>query len=105
MSTLTVRTLIRLVAVLMVVAGVVGVSIALVGAFGMLVLARSMGQDLYRGSDLSSVTLYGALIWCVPIFWGAALFQLSPAIARFVTSEPEGQNSTAPKLRRGTAER
>lgn len=105
MSTQVVRTILRIVAVLLVFAGVLGVSLTLVGAFGAVVLSSTLRMDVLRGADVSGVTLYGALMWCVPIFWGCALFQLSPGLARFVMSEPAERPEIAPVLRPGTTER
>ena len=96
MSTQSVRSLLRIVAVLTILVGGIGVSTAIIGSFAIRQLMQSASEGLSVQSSVGSAGLFAILSWLVVVAWGAALYQLSPGIARHITSEPEPE-PVAPK--------
>ncbi|MBK7644072.1 MAG: hypothetical protein IPJ19_13645 [Planctomycetes bacterium] len=89
MSTQTVRSILRIVAVVTVFVGLLGFSTALVGAFSVRWFANSISNEFDLRQSVASVGLFGAISWFVVMAWGCALFQMSQGLARLVASEPE----------------
>jgi hypothetical protein len=89
MSTQTVRSMLRFVAVVTILVGGIGVSTTIIGSFASRQLMERLSEGLRVQSSVGSAGLFGILSWLVVVAWGAALYQLSPGIAHHITSEPE----------------
>jgi hypothetical protein len=89
MSTSTVRTVLRIVAVVTVLVGWIGVSIGVIGLWGM----NKVMQTAIPGGELSfsmtSMSGYAILSWLVVPTWGFLLYAASPMLARHITSDPD----------------
>ena len=94
MSTHAVRSILRIVAVVTVLVGAIGVSTSIIAGFAMSAAIQSTAEGLSIHRDLSSVGVYAALTWLVVIFWGVVLWNVSAGLARYLVSEPDGAPST-----------
>ena len=97
MNTANVRALLRVLAVLMILGGVVGASLAAIGAWGTTRFMHSADVGAFTHlsvSDLSGSAIVG---WLSIAVWGLVLNALSPVLARHVTSEPRA-STTAREL-------
>ena len=88
MSTQNVRSILRTVAVLTILVGGIGVSVSMIGAIAIKQLMESASEGLSLQHSVTSAGFYGVLSWLAVVGWGAALYHLSPVIARHITSEP-----------------
>ena len=89
MSTQNVRSFLRIVAVVTMLVGGIGVSTAMIASIAMREMMQSVSEGVSVQHSVTSVGFFGVLCWLAVLGWGAAMYQMSPWIARHITSEPE----------------
>jgi len=103
MSMQTVRSILRIVAVVTMLVGGIGVSVSMIGAVAIQQLMQSASEGASVQHSVMSAGLFGVLSWLAVLGWGAAFYKMSPAIARLITSEPEAAGSQSKPVARESA--
>jgi hypothetical protein len=105
MNTASVRSILRIVAVITILVGDIGASTVAISTLGVsrFMESASQGTDLHM--SVSGMGGYAVLAWLVVAAWGAALYVLSPFIARHITSEPGQRPALREPLARGETAR
>ena len=88
MNTQLARCILRILAVVTMLIGAIGISSAIVAAYAIKYLAATMSPGLEVNATAANAGLLGTAAWLVVVGWGFALFQVSPGLARLVVSEP-----------------
>jgi hypothetical protein len=103
MTTANVRSILRIVAVVTILVGGIGVSTSIFATYAIRQLTS--GDGLQIQSSVSSAGWLSILSRFFVCAWGVGLYQLSPGLARHITSEPQPQGTPAPELRHRSTER
>ncbi len=113
MSTATVRCILRIVAIVTILVGWIGMSMGLIGLWSISSLMRESNMDFQSSvhgagidfhSSISGLGAYAILSWLVVATSGLILYVASAAIARRVTQEPGEAASKRDVLHRRLAQ-
>ena len=103
MSTQNVRSILRIVAVLTILVGGIGVSTSLIAAFAIQTFVSADGPAIQH--SVAGIGWIGMLSWVAVVAWGMGLYQLSPGIAHHITSEPAATGTVSKPVTRESASR
>jgi len=97
------RCILRIIAVVTMLIGVIGISSAIVAAYGFKYLAATMSLGLEVNGTAANAGFLGTAEWLVVVGWGFVLWQVSRGLARLILSEPAPVPAQPQAIRSETA--